>query len=418
MIPKIKPFNAKVQESIRNLGEFNAWEGAVRSGKTLASLIAWSIYILKSPEHIFLMSGATMGSISKNCLVGDFGFISITGADQKTDTDGSKYLEWCGNRIYYCGADNKRSYTKIRGMTIGGWYADELNLHDPDFIIEALNRSIASTDRKNFWTLNPSPPTHFIYTQYLDVYMADPEIDFHYHHFTMVDNPAISAPRREAFARQYKASGIVYYQRFILGLRVNAEGRIYTEFSKEKHVKDLPKGIKILYATIGADIGGTGSATAFVCTLFYFNKFGKLAVHVAAEMYDKKNKSTESVLANFKKFSIDMTKKYVVAEAYCDSAEQLIRKSMDMQGILPGVGNSKKCEIIDRIRLGKYLLSMERLTISPSCPALIDAIETSMWKENSTSNKDERLDDGTTNIDSIDAAEYSIERHMAELMEY
>ena len=412
----VLPFNEKVQETISNTGEFNAWEGAVRSSKTLASLIAWAAYILQSPESVFLMSGATMGSISKNCLVGDFGLISITGATPKTDTNGSKYLEWFKNKIYYVGSDNKRSYTKIRGMTIGGWYADELNLHDPDFIVEALNRSLASSDRRNFWTLNPSQPTHFIYTKYIDVFIADPDVDMHYHHFTMIDNPAISKERREAFAKQYKLSGILYYQRFILGLRVNAEGRIYTEFDRVKHVKDLPSGTKILFANIGADIGGTGSATAYVGVLFYRNVKNKYCIHFVDEFYDKDNFSTESVLSNFKDFSISMKKRFILADAYCDSAEQLIKKSMDEQGIVD-VGNSKKCKIMDRIRLFKYLLAMERMTISPACPHLIDAIETALWNPKALNNKDERLDDGTNNQDSLDAAEYSCEREMTDLMD-
>jgi len=60
---------------------------------------------------------------------------------------------------------------------------------------------------------------------------------------------------------------------------------------------------------------------------------------------------------------------------------------------------------------------MGRLTVSPACPALIDAIETALWNPKATNNKDERLDDGSTNIDSLDSAEYSVERDMNDLME-
>jgi len=111
-----------------------------------------------------------------------------------------------------------------------------------------------------------------------------------------------------------------------------------------------------------------------------------------------------------------MKKRFILADAYCDSAEQLIKKSMDEQGIVD-VGNSKKCKIMDRIRLFKYLLAMERMTISPACPHLIDAIETALWNPKALNNKDERLDDGTNNQDSLDAAEYSCEREMTDLMD-
>jgi hypothetical protein len=150
--------------------------------------------------------------------------------------------------------------------------------------------------------------------------------------------------------------------------------------------------------------------------LYYINANKKLAIHAVSELYDKDNYSTESILNNFKTFSINMKKLYIVADAYSDSAEQLIKKSMDEQGIV-NVGNSKKCQIVDRIRLVKYLLAMGRLTISPNCPHLIDAIETSLWNSKATKNKDERLDDGTNDQDSLDAFEYAIERDMTDLME-
>ena len=92
------------------------------------------------------MTGNTLGSISRNCIYGDYGFIAITGgkAKPKTDTDGSKYLQLGPKKIFYCGADNDSSFKKIRGLTIGGWYADEIQLHAKTFIETALARSFAA----------------------------------------------------------------------------------------------------------------------------------------------------------------------------------------------------------------------------------------------------------------------------------
>lgn len=401
------PFNDKVKDSIRNTGFLNVWEGAVRSSKTFASLIAWAAYVVQSPETVFLMSGATMGSISRNCIIGDFGLIAITGAQQHTDTDGSKYLKLGNKVIYYVGADNIRSFQKIRGMTIGGWYADEINLHHPDFIVEAFNRSLASRDRKNFWTLNPDTPGHYIYKEYIDKYRDDKVPGYHYHHFTLDDNPAISNERKEEIKRQYTG---VFYQRYILGRRVRAEGAIYTNFDRKRHVVDRDPAV--LYAIIGADIGGNKSATAYVLTGVY-QKDGKLCLHVLDELYDTDNKSTESIIDNFRRFALDSKKRYTVADAYVDSAEQLIIKSMKNLGVI-NVRGSRKLPILDRIRATDYLLSADRLTINRKCTALIDAMETAVW--NPKGNKEERLDDGSSNIDSLDAFEYSMERLMKELM--
>lgn len=363
------------------------------------------------------MSGASQGSISRNCIDNDFGLINLTGgsATKRTDTDGSKYIEWCGKKIYYVGSGNSNSWQKIRGITIGGWYADEVNVAHPSFVSEALNRSLASQDRRNIWTLNPSQPKHFIYTDYIDAYQADENISCSYYHFTMDDNPSITEEARERFARQYKISGVLYYQRFILGLRVNAEGLIYSEFDDSRHVRDLPANTKILKAVIGSDIGGNGSATSYVCTLFYLNDKHKLCVHVVNELYDKKNDSTEKILDNFRDFCVNMKAQYLIECAYTDSAEQLIKKSMNNQGIIQ-VKNSKKCMIVDRIRLVKYLLALDRFSVSPVCYSVIEALQQALYNDKSATNSDVRLDNGTTPIDPLDALEYSIEHDMKQLM--
>ena len=405
---KMLEFNPKVQESILNTGFLNVWEGAVRSSKTLASLIAWGIYMGTSPEKVFLMSGATMGSISRNCIIGEYGFVALTGAIQRTDTDGSKYLQLGDKIIYYVGSDNTRSFQKIRGMTIGGWLADEINLHNPDFIAEAFNRSLASSDRKNFWTLNPSPPNHFIYTEYVDRYLKEGIPGYHYHHFLMSDNPAITPERMEEIKKQYQG---VFYQRFILGRRVRAEGAIYTAFNRERNVISvLPE--KIIYSIVGGDIGGNKSATVYIQTGFFW-KDGKLCVVAMGENYDKENISTESILKDFKDFVIKSKKFAVVTDAYIDSAEQLIIKSMKNLGVT-NIHGSRKIQILDRIRLVDYLLASGRLVIMSRCIHLIDALETAVW--NPKGIKEERLDDGNSDIDSLDGFEYSIERSYKDLM--
>ncbi|MCK9327073.1 MAG: PBSX family phage terminase large subunit [Bacteroidales bacterium] len=405
---KLLEFNQKVKDSIEQTGFLNVWEGAVRSSKTSASLLAWASYIIMSPERVFLMSGATMGSISRNCIVGDFGFVSLTGAKQKTDTDGSKYIQLFDNLIYYVGGDNIRSFQKIRGMTIGGWYADEINLHHQDFIVEAFNRSLASTDRKNFWTLNPDVPSHPIYERYLDKFLADNLPGYHYHHFTLDDNPAITAERKEELERQYTG---VFYQRYILGRRVRAEGAIYTSFDRDRHIiRENPKDV--LFAIIGADIGGNKSATSYVVTGFFW-KDGKLAIAALDELYDKENVSTEHILKNFKVFAEKQKALYTIQDGYVDSAEQLILKSMRNIGVL-NVHGSKKIKIVDRIRLLDYLFACDRAFIHKRCKHLIDAIENAVWDPKGM--KEERLDDGTSNVDSLDSFEYSFEGKYRELM--
>ena len=48
-----------------------------------------------------------------------------------------------------------------------------------------------------------------------------------------------------------------------------------------------------------------------------------------------------------------------------------------------------------------------RFLVSKNCPHLIDALQTAVYDPDKF--EDERLDDGTSDIDSLDAMEYSIE---------
>lgn len=404
----VYPLTSKSLDAIKAKGFMKIYEGAVRSAKTVTSLVDWYSYVMLSSENVFLMSGATMGSLARNCLDGDFGFIALTGgkAIKRTDTDGSKFLQLGKKKIYYCGSDNKASYKKIRGLTIGGSYSDEMNLHDPDFLDTMFARSFASTDRLILGTLNPDAPGHWLYKKYLDVYRDNKTPGYHWFHFTLDDNPAISEERKAEIRAQYTG---VFYQRYVLGLRVRAEGGCYPSFSERNIIDTLPEE-PIIFAQIGSDIGGNKSATCYALTGFFVrNK--KLCAVLIDEHHDKENKSTETILANFKAFALRGREQYQLADAYTDSAEQLIKKSMQNLGVV-NVHDSLKKPIIDRIRFEDLMFSQCRLFIMRHCTHTIEAVQSAVY--NPKSDREERLDDGTVNIDSLDAFEYSFENRMKE----
>ena len=406
----IQQISDKSKQAFKSSGFLTVYEGAVRSAKTFTSLLQWYKYVLMSPEKTFLMSGNTLGSISRNCLYGDFGFIAITGnkAKPKTDTDGSKHLQLKDKRIYYCGADNKASFKKIRGLTIGGWYADEINLHDRDFIETALARSFASTDRQNIWTLNPDRPGHFIYTDYIDKYRDAQIPGYNYFHFTMEDNPAITPERLNEIRAQYTG---VFYQRYVLGLRVAAEGACYPSFTDANIIDKLPEE-RILFSVLGSDIGGNKSATAFALVGYYL-KDKKMHAVLIDEIYDIENKNTDTILSKWRTFASNVKNKYNCYDCYTDSAEQLILKSMRDAGIM-NVHNSLKKPVIDRIRFLDMAFANKRFYVMKHCTKTIDAIRSAVY--DSKSQEEKRLDDGTTNIDSLDAMEYALEKHMGDFI--
>lgn len=414
------PFGDKAKESALSPGFLTVWEGSVRSMKTVTSLYAWMIYVLRSPDRDFLMTGTTQGSVYRNCIVGDFGLLGISRGKivERADRNNSKYLSIQGTRkrIYYFGGENVGSYRTFRGATFGGWYADEANKHHRNTIEEGFNRTAASRDRRHFWTMNPDIPEHWIYQEYLDAYKEKQMPGFRLYHFSLDDNPAISEERKDELARQYTG---VAYQRYILGLRVRAEGRIYVSFEDRNILS--PEQLaelraKLAYIEIGVDVGGSRSASTFSAMGYWAIPGRGLHAAVIDEHYDMEHKGTEKLVADFGAYVKKIRGQHPgvrVTESFVDSAEQLIIKSMRALGVIDVRGSLKK-PILERIRLEDALFAQGRLFVAGHCKHTISAFKSAVWNEKAK--KEERLDDGTTNIDSLDAAEYTLERHMREFL--
>lgn len=257
----------RVIKTIFLTGWLNVWEGSVRSSKTLTSTMAWLLYLSESDDTYFLMTGKSLGSLMRNVWDGDMGLHKLCpGAFIRSGhTAVTLYIPTPkGTKICYCfGGGNASSHEVLVGVTVGGWYADEISEHHPRFIEEAFNRTVVSSDRRHFWTMNPQNPKHFIYTDYLDKYDKwTPEErrkagGYYWHHFTLEDNPALSSSTIESLKMQY--SGYAY-QRYILGLRVVAEGLVYGDLGTKVFHDINPNDYDCRYAAIDF---GTTHATVF-----------------------------------------------------------------------------------------------------------------------------------------------------------
>lgn len=411
-IASLLEFRPKAKESISNCGFLTVWEGAVRSSKTIASVYAFFLEVLKSPDTRHLMIGRSQAAVMANCVDSDYGLIDLAGGAAKirTDKTGETYVDIMGKRIDLFGGEHVSSFKAFRGRTYGMVYIDEVNLQHRNTVIEGFNRTIASRARKHFFTLNPDTPTAWIYTDFIDKYRDQKIEGYRYYHFTLDDNPAISEERKAEIAAQYSG---VYYDRYILGKRVRAEGRIYKAFLPSC-VNNQAPGPKPYRVTFGLDFGGNKSATVFYAVGWYASA-GRLCLHVLAEHYDAENLGVEYLRRDW----LDFVRKMQAAghpldRAFADSAEQLIIKTL--QDCSPiHVANAMKRPINDRIRLADTLFAQGRLTIDPSCRKLIEAFDAAVWDEKSS--QESRLDDGSYNVDSLDAFEYAIERDMRELVQ-
>lgn len=105
-----------------------------------------------------------------------------------------------------------------------------------------------------------------------------------------------------------------------------------------------------------------------------------------------------------------------IEKIYVDSAEQTLKNGIKARTDIP-VKDSIKKEIIDRIRATTSLMSQDRFFMTEDCETLKDAFLEAVYNSKAII-KDERLDDGTSDIDTLDAFEYSWEKYMKQYEKY
>ena len=404
-------------------------EGAIRSGKTIDHCILAAMYLELTPDKYHLATGSTIGNAKLNIGVcNGYGLENLFRGRCKwgkcRDNEALFLYTQTGEKVVvFAGGGKADSYKRILGNSYGLWIATEINEHydstdsRESFIKVAMGRQLAAQRPYTLWDLNPCAPQHPIYDQYIDEYQRNFVGKYVYEHFTIFDNATVGEEQRNAEMAKRKP-GSAWYRRDILGERAVAEGLIYSEFadSKEKFIIacDWLKDHPIYTATIGVDFGGMGSGHAFSCTGF---ERGNKSLVSLAEWYHNPKKTGKTLDPHqieeaFVDFARMCVQEYGARIAYCDSAEtamvQGLRNAVMREHIPVVVENARKGAINDRIRFLCRMMAAGRYHIMDTCKHTIEALSTALWDAKHTT-EDVRLDDGTTNIDSLDALEYSFE---------
>jgi PBSX family phage terminase large subunit len=215
----------------------NCWEGSVRSGKTISSLLRWLMYVHTAPRGgDLVVIGKTFDTVARN-VFGPLTDPSLFGDAAKTVkyTRGASVASILGRRIEVITANDKKSEGRLRGLTGAGAYVDEWTLIPQEFFKRLVDRQ-SVPGAQIFTTTNPDNPGHWVRKEWLD--KAD-ELGIRRWHFVMEDNPSLDEAYRERMRRSFTG---LWYRRYILGQWVQSEGAIYESFDTERHVvKTLPR---------------------------------------------------------------------------------------------------------------------------------------------------------------------------------
>ena len=319
----------------------------------------------------------------------------------------------------------------IKGNTYGMAYVTEANECHQKFLKEVMDRTISSSDRKIFHDLNPKPPAHWYYTEILDFHekkqRENPNYGYNYEHFNIFDNMAITDIQLKNVLETYDKSSI-WYKRDILGIRMANAGVLFDLIAnnKERYITD---DTMLGLITTGVDFGKNGSKHAF-CSQIISRSYRNIQVIRSDEVdcsTQEEVMETDGIGKKLKQLKDGFIAhvKWVLKHygridyIFADGAEpeliDFLQQCLINEGLHIPVKASIKIEIKDRIHLIGVLLMQDRLKFKREhTDIVVKALQEAT--QDDEAEDDRWLDDGTSDIDILDAFNYGIEVWNKQLM--
>lgn len=403
---------------------WNVKTGAARSGKTYMDyfVIPKRIRAVKGLDGLNVMLGHTQGTLQRNII---YPLQNIWGTNLVSNINSDNIAYMFGEPVHCLGADKITAVDRIRGISVKYVYGDEVVTWHQE-VFRMLESRLDKPYSRFDGTCNPDNPHHWFF----EFLYKKEGIDRYVQEYQIYDNPFLAEDVVRNMENEYRGS--VDFDRLILGRWVAAEGIIYRRFSddmsseKRMLISAKPELSRLF---IGVDFGGSGSAHTFVCTgsdRGYNNLYALLSERIACK--NEKGQQVEIDPEKLGALFCDFVRRVIMMfgtpdVVYCDSAEQTLILGLKSSARKNGLGwlrieNALKTTINDRIRCAQRLMAQGRFyMLDTGCESLKDALCTAVWNPKETTS-DVRLDDGTSDIDTLDAFEYTFERDITKFIKY
>ena len=352
-------------------------DGSVRSGKTMSMTVGFVLWSMKNFNgENFAFCGKTIDSLKRNVITPMQkwleGVVKIKVNLSRNFLD----ISMCGhtNRYYFFGGKDESSYQLIQGITLAGVLLDEVALMPKSFVEQALARC-SVTGSKLWFNCNPDSSEHWFFKEWVDENSEKTSNKNRLHlHFTMDDNFSLFDEVKQRYERMYSG---VFYDRYIRGLWVLAEGLVYgTAFRKERHILEnyTPKTDAVYYVSV--DYG-----TLNPCSMGLWAVEKDRAVRMKEYYYDGRKKSIqktdEEYYSALEKLAEGFDIKNVIIDPSAASFITTIKKK--------GKFSVRKArnDVLNGIRTTMTLLDNNRLFFCESCKDTIREFALYRWDEKS-----------------------------------
>ena len=389
---KFKPFSIK-QKKIFTWWQNNSpvkdkdgiiCDGAIRSGKTVCMSLSFVMWAMELFDNMcFAMCGKTVGSFKRNVLLTLEQTLQSRGYRYKKHI-ADNYIEiFKGNKhnyFYIFGGKDEASASLIQGMTLAGIFLDEVALMPQSFVMQAMSR--CSVEGSKYWfNCNPAGPFHWFKTDVIDK-LEDRNL-IHLH-FLLDDNLSLTDKIKQRYYSYYSGT---FYQRYILGLWVSADGQIYSMFDRTKHVVCDSKDYTTYY--VSCDYG-TLNPTVFL--LWGFSMSQKRWLLVRTFYYsgrDKQCQLTDEQYADaYKKFIGSLKIKAVIVDPSAASFITTMRNR--------GYNVIKaKNDVIDGIRYTGTCINTGKIAFCEDNDDVFKEFESYIWDSKASEDKPVKEHDHT-----------------------
>jgi len=362
----LEPLSLKQRHSLKNsTARLNFWEGSVRSGKSFSALIRFVEFAMSPIIGDFCVIGKTEDALKRNVISE---LSHLIGSDVRYYS-GKREIRLWNRTIHVIGANDDRAEGKIRGATFAGALVDEGTLIPEPFFKMLLSR-LSVRGSKLFCTTNPDSPFHWMKTDYLD---REDELDLARFHFVLDDNPALSDEYKNSLKAEYRG---LWYQRFIEGLWVLAEGTIFDFFEEDLHMIHFPPKRSQQYV-VGIDYG-TVNPTYFA--LIGYDPDGYPNLWTEKEyVWDSKAHNRQKTDSEYADDLIKFIEGYPISSIRIDPSAASFIAECHKKGI--GKIQDANNDVLSGIRFMSQLMTEGTWKICSCCKHLRKEIETYVWDE-------------------------------------
>lgn len=354
-------------------------DGSVRSGKTAAMSCSFVLWAMRGfHRQNFAFCGNTVQAVERNIIAPLMQMTDITYYFRLRYLCSKHILTVTGNGhendFYLFGGKDESSYKLVQGITLAGVMFDEVALMPESFVQQAIARTLSITDARLWFSCNPDSPAHWFYKEWL---LQKERKHAEHLHFSMQDNPIMTP---EKIAKTQALYSGVFYDRYVRGLWVVAEGLVYPMFSAEKHVCTPPENpVGDWYVSI--DYGTMNPTSMGLWCLTYDGH----AYRVAESYYDGRKTGMPRTDEEHYAELCRLTEGYSITDVIVDPSAASLIECIHRHGFFHT--RAARNSVLDGIADTAVLLDAGRLHISPECKDLIREFSLYRWDDKAAEDK-------------------------------